>query len=58
MTLQEIADYAMDYLDSKGISAEYEITTDNVKVYFNESLCWLNKNESKGSIEAWLDAFI
>lgn len=25
MTLQKIADYAMDYLDSKGIAAEYEI---------------------------------
>lgn len=25
MTLQQIADYAMEYLDSKGVAAEYDI---------------------------------
>lgn len=25
MTLQEIADYAMRYLDSKGVAAEYDV---------------------------------
>lgn len=41
MTLQEIADYAMDYLDSKGIAAEYflrseilNVTTDNGYILF------------------------
>ena len=33
MTLQEIADYAMDYLDSKGIAADYEINDSYTEVF-------------------------
>ena len=59
MTLQEIADYAMDYLDGKGIAADYEITSTDVKIYADCWMCWLHESITKESIvEAWLDAFI
>ena len=35
MTLQQMADYAMDYLDSKGIAAEYEISHIPFPILFN-----------------------
>ena len=34
MTLQQIADYAMDYLDSKGIAAEYLLDFDILVISF------------------------
>ena len=35
MTLQKIADYAMNYLDSKGIAADYSISGDALNVSFS-----------------------
>ena len=58
MTLQEIADYAMDYLDSKGIAAEYDVFDDYVTVYFEDLSCSFVYNATKESIEYWLDVFI
>lgn len=58
MTLQEIADYSMDYLDSKGIAAEYEIFDDYVIVYLEDLSCSFVCNAAKASIENWLDVFI
>ena len=35
MTLQQIADYAMEYLDNKDVAAEYEIIITPTKNYPN-----------------------
>ena len=58
MTLQEIADYAMDYLDSKGIAAEYEITSGAVKIFFNDRLFWFYEGEPKAEMERWIETAI
>ena len=58
MTLQEIADYAMDYLDSKGIAAEYEMTSYEVYVYVKGSLLVFLEGENKNDIRASLAMFI
>lgn len=34
MTLQQIADYAMEYLDGKGVAADYEIVKEFIEVTY------------------------
>lgn len=59
MTLQEIADYAMDYLDSKGIAAEYDIYDNcRVKVFFNRSSIVFVVGDNEDSIKHWIDYLI
>ena len=58
MTPQEIADYAMDYLDSKGIAAEYEMTSYVVYVCVKGSLLIFQEGENKNDIRASLNLFI
>lgn len=42
MTLQQIADYAMEYLDSKDVAAEYLIVDGKVKVVTDNDVQWLH----------------
>lgn len=58
MTLQEIADYAMEYLEIKDIAAEYDIFDDHVIVYFKGLSCAFVCNATKVSIEGWIDSMI
>lgn len=58
MTLQQIADYAMEYLHGKGIPAEYDIFNDHVIVYFKDLSCAFVCNATKASIEGWIDSLI
>ena len=58
MTLQEIADYAMDYLDTKGVAAEYEIDDHSVNVHFKGSICFIHESATMEFIKAWLDELI
>lgn len=58
MTLQEIADYAMDYLDSKGIAADYDVFDDHIVVYFKDVSCAFVCNATKLSVEGWIDSLI
>ena len=55
MTPQEIADYAMDYLDSKGIAAEYEISRWHVKVCIDDCVVLFFGGESKRFIRSMLE---
>lgn len=58
MTLQQIADYAMEYLHGKGIPAEYDIFNDHVIVYFNDLSCAFVSTAAKASVKGWIDSLI
>ncbi|WP_372771457.1 hypothetical protein [Pseudoalteromonas sp.] len=56
MTLQQIADYAMEYLHDKSIPADYDIFDDHVIVYFEGLSCAFVCNATKVSIKGWIDS--
>lgn len=43
MTLNQIAQQAMDYLDSVGVAADYDIERDIVTIETDEHLFWAGK---------------
>lgn len=59
MTLQQIADYAMEYLHDKDIAAEYDIyDNDRVRVSFNRSSVGFGAGDNEDSIKYWIDYLI
>ena len=60
MTLQEIADYAMDYLDSKGVAAEYDIfkCKSCVKISANNDYVILTSSYSRIEVNSRLKRYI
>ena len=56
MTLQQIADYAMEYLDGKGLAAEHDIY-DNSRVRVSSLKCSVGfgLEDNKVTIRYWID---
>ena len=56
MTLQQIADYAMEYLDSKGVAADYDIYDNNrVRVLFLRCSVRFGLEDDDVTIRHWID---